>query len=333
MATKEDLIVKLYEGTCSPKELEALLDLMLQDEEGKDREEIMTKLWEEFNSYPELKEPMAARMRKEMFERVAGKESIERRNTPSNNQVAKKNFKRKRIAYVSAAASILILLGALSWVWFGTTQMMIVETEFAEQKTVELPDLSVVILNANSSLRFNKKWDATQTRQVWLEGEAYFEVKKNKKTGQKFQVITKDLTINVLGTVFNVNTREVSTKVFLEEGKISLKLEDQSTPILMKPGELLSYSKTSGKHLTKPSSKINPVSWKDGLELMDNALLTEIIQKIQELYGIKIEVENRAYLNRRYTIGLLVDNPEMAYEAMTAWGLKIEKVEKTWIIK
>ena len=71
-----------------------------------------------------------------------------------------------------------------------------------------LPDGSAVTLNANSKLQYYTH----SARKVWLEGEAFFEVKKIPETAEPFQVVTNDLTITVLGTTFNVNSRNEQTK-------------------------------------------------------------------------------------------------------------------------
>ena len=84
---------------------------------------------------------------------------------------------------------------------------------------IKLPDGSLVQLNANSTLSFDTQWDASADRCVWLNGEAFFEVEKKPETKQKFKVITADLTVEVLGTEFNINSHHQQTRVFLQEGE------------------------------------------------------------------------------------------------------------------
>ncbi len=332
MTGKEKLIEKLYEGTCSRKELELLFDLLNKDS-AEENPKVMEKLWEEFKSYPEIEEPLATDMMKKMMERVDKQELRSHSTTTSARKKINRNVRRRHFIQLATAAMFLLLLGAFFWLWLRPAEHIVIQTAFAEQKTIELPDHSVVKLNANSTLSYPKNWTSTKTRQVWLQGEAYFEVEKKPQTQQKFQVITKDLTIEVLGTIFNVNARTASTKVFLEEGLINLDLEEQSEDILMEPGELVTYSKIIGKPLKKQIEQETPASWKDGTAVMRDALLSEIIDKVHEIYDVRIVLENESYLEREFTIFLPVQDPDMGYKMLVGLGLEMEKAPKEWIIK
>ncbi len=334
MTDKKKLIAKLYKGNCSREELETLLNL-LTEAPDEDYSDVMAKLWQELKSYPEIEEPMASEMMRQLLARVERQESVSVETTNSKirrNQTSIRIRRRSLIRY-SGAAAALLLVGFFFWFWSGTEKPIVVQTTFAEQKTFELPDHSTVKLNANSSLRFHKTWKKGKTRQVWLNGEAYFEVQKDQRTGRKFQVITNDLTVEVLGTVFNVNAREASTEVFLAEGKVGLDFKEKTEGILMEPGELVTYSRSSGLPLKKQIEKEAPTSWKDGTAIMEDALLKDIIQKIHEIYDVQVVVENAEYLERQFTVFLPVDNPEMGYSMLVAMGLEIEKAGKQWLIK
>lgn len=332
MAGKEKLIEKLYEGTCSPKELELLLDLLNNDSE-EENPRVMEKLWEELKSYPEIEEPLATNMMKKMLDKVEEQEAKHNSTMATSPKRMNTRVRRRQFLQFASAAVFLLLLGAFFWLWLRPAEQIVVQTAFAEQKTIELPDHSTVKLNANSTLSYPKNWKSTKTRQVWLQGEAYFEVEKKPQTQQKFQVITKDLTIEVLGTTFNVNARTASTKVFLEEGLINLDLEEQSEDILMAPGELVTYSKNIGKPLKKQIEQETPASWKDGTAVMRDALLSEIIEKVHEIYDVRIVLENQSYLEREFTIFLPVQDPEMGYKMLVGLGLEMEKASKEWTIK
>lgn len=332
MTKKEKLIVKLYNGSCSREELERLLDL-IQDEPEEGHEEVMEKLWEELRSYPELEQPMASEMMQEMHKRMEALDARPAKGLASRESHLGIRFSRRRLVQIAGAAVVLLLVGIFSWLWLSTENLVIVQTAFAEQKTVALPDGSTVKLNANSSLKYRKNWNTDQTRQVWLEGEAYFEVSKKQETGQKFQVVTEDLTVEVLGTIFNVNAREVATKVFLEEGKVSLHLEEQSEEILLEPGELLTYSRSSGKPTKKQVGNETPASWKDGTAILTDVLLEDIVQKIHELYEVTVIVEDKTNLEREFTIFLPVDDPDLGYSMLEGLGLELEKADKIWTVK
>lgn len=127
---------------------------------------------------------------------------------------------RWRIA--SSVASILIIASVAFFQFFHSSEVLYA-TGFGEQMEIELPDGTSVTLNANSKLAYNSK----KSRVVQLEGEAFFEVVKKIETNENFQVITPDLAVTVLGTSFNVNARNDQTKVYLEEGIVELKIEEE----------------------------------------------------------------------------------------------------------
>jgi len=135
---------------------------------------------------------------------------------------------------MAAAAAMALLLGFFGWYVFGfQSGLRTYVTDFAEWKTLQLPDGSEVKLNANSELILAEDWSEGATRQVWLKGEAFFSVSKKPATHAKFQVITDDLTVEVLGTEFNVLDRGEQTEIFLKEGKISLdmgEMQETLTP-------------------------------------------------------------------------------------------------------
>src|SRR5690606_34175743 len=101
---------------------------------------------------------------------------------------------------------------------------------------VVLPDGSKVWLNAASSLRFPAAFDGSM-RQVELRGEAYFEVAPDKS--RIFQVVTRDQTVQVLGTHFNINAYadEPSVNTTLLEGSVRISDSKTNTSQLLKPGE------------------------------------------------------------------------------------------------
>ena len=115
----------------------------------------------------------------------------------------------------------MLLLGVSLWyAWLAQSTSTYV-TRYGETQTILLPDSSTVLLNANSRLTLSTDW--TDTREVWLEGEAFFRVRKIKRITSpasaehvKFIVRTDRLNVEVLGTEFNVRQRSEKTAVLLK---------------------------------------------------------------------------------------------------------------------
>jgi ferric-dicitrate binding protein FerR (iron transport regulator) len=231
-----------------------------------------------------------------------------------------------------AAAIFVFVSIILSSLWLKPDNYYI-KTNFAENKKIDLPDGSTVILNANSSLTYSKNWDAAADRKVWLEGEGYFSVKKGIVKGQKFEVVAKDVSVIVQGTMFNVNARKDKVEIFLEEGKISLITQsDKNSPKVMEPGDFVSYLPKL-KEL-KLSQKLienkNVSSWKDGALIFQDANLSAVLKKLNEIYGVDFEIEDQDILNIKITAGIPVEQLDVAIIMLSdVLEVEIEAISKT----
>lgn len=194
---------------------------------------------------------------------------------------------------VAAVTAGLLVLGVLAKVYFiqGTSEQ---STAFGEQRTVILPDSSVVILNANSTIEYAEGWEQDKPREVFLNGEAFFSV-THKRNSQKFIVHTKDLDVQVLGTKFDVNTRRSQTKVFLKSGKVKLYLTQvDNKEVDMKPGDMVQYSTTqetiSRKQVVKPQIY---TAWLEKKLVFEDTPLLEIAHLLEDNYGYKVQFNNQ----------------------------------------
>ena len=243
---------------------------------------------------------------------------------------------RKAWMYRAAAATVLLALG-MTW-WYRqqgfSDKMLTFSTSYGEWKTVDLPDGSVVELNANSTLEIAADWEEGADRKVWLKGEAFFKVMKKPATQAKFLVITRDLTVEVLGTSFNVFSREEGeTQVFLEEGKIKLDLGQEET--YMEPGELLTYSpKDKALRKQQQQSAQNHTSWKDGALILEKTPTAEIFDKIEDIYGVTFEVRDSSLLREVKTVKVPMDKLDITLPILERiLGVDIVENGKTFIVR
>jgi ferric-dicitrate binding protein FerR (iron transport regulator) len=219
------------------------------------------------------------------------------------------NWKRS----IMIAASLLVILAAGTW-WFKSSSnndINLYKTAFAQIKHITLPDGSKVTLNANSELKLSGDWSDKGDRQVWLNGEAYFEVEKKPSTHQKFVVHTIDLDVEVLGTKFNVNTRHAKAIVSLEEGMIKLSVNGETTAVLqqkikqkiieMKPGEVVKLDTASGIALAQDPNIGFHSGWVRNEYHFDNTSLKDIAGIINDVYGYTMETSDEKLMKRSIT--------------------------------
>ena len=232
------------------------------------------------------------------------------------------------------ATAAVLVFGITALFFLSNSDQLEYRTKFGETKTILLPDSSTVILNANSQLAFDKNWDQLSTREIWLNGEAYFSV-VHKQDHQPFKVITPGgIAVEVLGTTFNVYHREVETKVLLNSGQITLSfpVEKNEKKILMKPGELIEYKKDKySKRVVDPEIY---AAWTEKKIILDKTSLQEMIRMAADNYGIKINVESEKMLKQTVSGSMPIGDAEsFVTHVGMAFQLKVVKENDGYILK
>jgi transmembrane sensor len=228
---------------------------------------------------------------------------------------AKKIAPKRKVRFLkqfSAAASILLLI-FLSFYFINSDDKVTHKTDFGEILNIKLQDGSEVTLNSNSSLSYYKN----KSREVWLTGEAFFQVDKKVVTNAKFWVLTDDLSVEVYGTSFNVNTKKKKTDVYLEEGNIWLKFKNGDDK-KMSPVNYISYSSKKNKIL-EDKNILNPIiktSWKNGSLLFENLSLEKAMEKIEETYGYSIVFKDDKSKNTLITGAVPSTNIDICIKAI-----------------
>lgn len=154
------------------------------------------------------------------------------------------------------------------------------------QYNIILADGTKVYLNTASSIKYPTQFNGNQ-RVVELEGEAYFEVAKNKN--KAFIVKSNDQAIEVLGTHFNVHAyrNESVIKTTLLEGSVAVAYKNQK--LVLKPGEQSNVSNNFNKIEIKKVDTEAAVAWKNGRFKFDNADLKSVMKQLERWYGINVE--------------------------------------------
>jgi ferric-dicitrate binding protein FerR (iron transport regulator) len=160
---------------------------------------------------------------------------------------------------------------------------------------ISLSDGTKISLNSESSLRYPVVFNGNE-RHVELSGEAYFEVATSFiKSGKKrpFLVTANDVTVEVLGTHFNVNnyTDETAIKVTLLEGSVKVGVKGKEQSVILKPGEQASVSHTSQLSQPFPVQTEEVMAWKNNTFYFDGENLQAIMKQLARYYNIDVEYE------------------------------------------
>ncbi|TRX01549.1 FecR family protein [Flavobacterium gawalongense] len=224
-----------------------------------------------------------------------------RNHSKKKTKVRTLNFK----TFYRVAAVLVVLLTSAYFLFYNNTKSF--ETQIAQTKTFTLPDNSEVILNSASKLTFNKKkW--SDKRDLTLEGEAFFKVKK----GQTFSVNTTAGVVKVLGTQFNVKERKNYFEVNCYEGLVSVTYNNET--VKLPPGKTFRVINGTIENVEDFNTK-NP-SWIQQESSFNRIPLDQVIAELERQYDLKIKVED-VDTSKLFTGSFTHTNKEIALQAVT----------------
>lgn len=175
---------------------------------------------------------------------------------------------------------------------------------YGKKFELQLSDGTLVHLNAGTTLKYPVRFIAGENRQVFLDGEAFFDVAKDKK--HPFIVNADNLNVRVLGTHFNVSNypEDASTDVVLVEGSVGMYNTDEDFDItkntILKPGFKGSFQKSNNQISTKPVLTDIYTSWINGGLTFRNMTFKNIITKLERRYNVTIINKNEKLANEKF---------------------------------
>lgn len=245
--------------------------------------------------------------------------------------------------YASVAASVAAIILVTSTLLNNKAtrvENVVVETKFGEIKKVFLPDGSSIVLNGHSNITFSKEWDTDKPREIWLNGEGFFDVKhindnhSDIKPFKTFLVHGQDFTIEVLGTTFDIRQRRGKTEVVLQTGKIKLTLKDEKRSIIMVPGDFVSYMPKENAVVQSKAVPKNYSAWKEKKLVLSNPTLEEITNYLEDNYGKDIIIQNQKLKNKKIEGPIELNNLNDAlFIISTVWNTDIQRKNNQIIIK
>ncbi|GAA5219933.1 FecR family protein [Membranihabitans marinus] len=242
--------------------------------------------------------------------------------------------KRKKVWNIigwSVAASIMLLVATTQWMWNREIVWEEYSTGNGETRLIHLSDESKVILNANSTIRWNPDWETEGQRKIDLVGEAFFDITHVDKIPLTVQ--SSHAMIEVLGTSFNVREDALGTDIYLHEGKIKLDLsgvEGDSSQMVMKSGDWVVKELKSPKvKVQSDVSKRDAASWTEGELRFRDQSLGDILIQLERIYGKHFLVEDSTMLSMVMDLGVPYANWEVMSSVLElSLGVEIEESEE-----
>ncbi|MCL6218209.1 FecR family protein [Zunongwangia pacifica] len=212
-------------------------------------------------------------------------------------KIKQKIVPKKLYAY-AALLLILIVSGFSIFFFSGESNYTNIKiAEAGERLRFKLPDSSDVVLNSGSKLKYAQNFD--NPREVWLEGEGFFDVIKD--PDRPFIVHTHDMKIKVLGTSFGINTFSEHQTVSLATGKVNVVLKPSNDEVNLLPNEQLTYSATTHEVTKRSFNPEKAMAWKENILLLDNLSLKNALPKINDFFGVQFSIKDKTLENQRIT--------------------------------
>lgn len=245
--------------------------------------------------------------------------------------------RRLWIRRVAAAITVLLVSTSAFFIFTKKSNKTIVKsTDFGEQLAWSLQDESSVQLNANSELSYLNEWEEGKSRKVKLNGQAFFDV-QSLPSKANFEVETDYFTIEVLGTQFDVVSRDDKASVVLKEGSITVHFSKAQNVVVK--GQVISTNKLTMKpndYLRQEGeqyilSNVNAerkISWTTKKFYLDTATYDELLSIFRDTYGYKvINPKDFNFENLNGTLPL--DNLKGAISALeNLYNIKVKKVSE-----
>ncbi|MFP5042436.1 FecR family protein [Parasediminibacterium sp. JCM 36343] len=236
-----------------------------------------------------------------------------------------------RLKWLGTAAACIMLVAAGLYTFsefFGKT---VQKTSFGEIAEKVLPDGSSVLLNSNSSVSYAADWAKSKQREVWINGEAFFHISK-KPNHERFVVHTDNFDIVVTGTKFNVLNRKNKSTVMLQEGGVTIQLQN-GKEIKLHPGEYINYSAAmENETAIKPETgkEEKELAWVSKRLFFENTSMVDVCEKIKELYGVEMELGSDSVAKKTISGILPNDNLDILLQSLEATAdFKLERKGNT----
>jgi ferric-dicitrate binding protein FerR (iron transport regulator) len=201
----------------------------------------------------------------------------------------------------AVAACVAFLLGGLSLSLYNSriseNKFYSVSVPFGAKSKIELPDKSVVWLNAGSTLRYQQNF-GQKSRQVSLIGEGYFEIAKN--AAMPFVVKANEVSVKVLGTKFDVKAYpdDKQLDVTLLQGSIGLStVYKPDSSLLLVPNQRAILNRANHNVSISRFQASNAAAWTKGEIIFDEELFGQIVRRLEREYNVTINVKDES-INR-----------------------------------
>jgi ferric-dicitrate binding protein FerR (iron transport regulator) len=223
---------------------------------------------------------------------------------PATRAVLKRSHLLRRYAYRAAAVALLLGTGYLSYRYFTgsyRSDRVALSSEvtvpYGSTSQVSLQDGTLAWLNAGTVLRYGPGF-GRNNRDIYLSGEACFEVAKNRRS--PFIVDVEGIKVKALGTRFNVRAYrdDDGVTVALTEGEVEIITQSGTTGLT--PGRIARYDAATGTTSVSTGAVENSLAWMSNQFIFSGETFEQIVQELERRYGVAVNMNDEQLRKRRF---------------------------------
>jgi len=228
----------------------------------------------------------------------------------------RKVIKLNPLYKIAVAASLIFLLGIAGFMRYYSKT---VYSPAGQHITLCLPDSSIINLNAQSTIKYHPYWFSF-SRMVTLEGEAFFKV----ISGNQFKVISRRGETTVLGTSFNIYSRNNDYNVTCFTGRVRVISAEKNEKVLLNPSEQAFINKDGFLRIAQEVNYKAVKSWMENMFVFTGSSVIDVVEEIERQYNIKIIFKADPNLTYTGNFSKSLSEKEVLDLVCTSLGLKFE---------
>jgi ferric-dicitrate binding protein FerR (iron transport regulator) len=282
-----------------------LLNKCLKYEASEEECELLIKHYNLFESEPDIFDSLSQNHKANIRNEIENKIWDEILDDEIHPKEVSHSNNRMWINFSSVAAVLLILFSAgfyfLKNEPIKEANVISRQTDIKENRLIQLPDGSTVILSPGANLNYPSSFDGLAKREVYLDGQAYFDIKHNSL--KQFIIHTGKLKTIVLGTAFEIKawSENSSIRVTVSRGKVRIEDQNNKTLGIISPNQQITYDKTSKNFVQKVVNAPEYLEWKEQDLLLSDVTVAEAAKLLESRYKVEIRIEDDSIRSKRFT--------------------------------
>ncbi len=282
-----------------------LLEKYLKHEASEEECELLIKHYNLFESEQDVFDSLSRNQKDDIRNEVESRIWDEiLTDEISLKEVSSSNY--KRLVGIVSLAAVFFLIISFGAYFFQTepakqTNVISRLTDVKQNRLIQLPDGSIVILKPGSRLNYPSSFDGLAQREVYLDGQAYFDVKHNSL--KQFIIHTGKLKTIVLGTAFEINAWSdgVSIQVIVSRGKVRIEDQNKRTLGVITPNQQISYDKNNRSIVQKVVNASEYLEWMEQDLFLSDVTVDEAARLLEGRYKVKILINDDSIRSKRFT--------------------------------